>query len=1807
MKKQLRLVLFAVMVLLMITVTAVAASAATPFSTGENSYATLEEAVAAVSDGGIVTVTENVTLSADVTLSSAVAYTIKGSAGAETITFTSGGLVITAGTVTIENITIVAEATNTVTLKNSATKLTVKDGARIESKGTSDITGLSVTLAGFSTLTVEGGTFYGAIGATDTIAAAGAYITINNGTFYPNSNTPAGQLLRTNRARFSLTITGGTFNYTSKSTSSSALLYSNSNTATVTITGGTFTATGNTPAPLLYCGQGTYSISGGNFYSYITGQKTDTAPVLYVSGSETATSKYTVSGGCFYACGSSYSYPVYVRACTSMKITGGFYTYADTLASPDDINLTKADGDRHLSSNGYNSCFGVYIATAAPVRISGGTFMGGASYSAFTVGSCVADVVISSGTFYGHRAVDTYATGGTLTIVGGSFYPNPGQANAKLLDLRSAAAVVNVYGGTFNANYTAAGNISGGGVIYFEKAGKLNIYGGTFSCNTTASSGSLIRLATAGTVQIGTGSYTLDSATYTGEGPVMTKNGVGALIRLAADGASAVIDAGSFTVGDTSAAIYGAANGTATVNNGSFIAGDTATVVYTTAICTITVNGGTFTAGDTATVMHLSHGNITVNGGTFKGTGACIFELALPKDAGSFEIAGGTFTLGMPTATVAKGGAIIRTGMGVIAQNAGQYYDPTDMYCISSADILLSGGVFVDDRTTNNQIIDATLGESCVIVDGAVLLSRYSQAYFIDVNDAIATDILMTPNAAICTYNGNTYYCYIGARSKDSGKAPVMEVGAAVTITTSYEGIRFASEIPAEVVAALPAGYTFGTLIAPADYVVAAGGFTHALLGALQASTPSLGTVYVDIVAKNSIRANTDGSISFSGALIALQEKNYTRSLAAVSYILSEGVYYYSTYDAAENARSMAYVAKEAYTSVADIPDEQHLNYSIYKLGAFSAYTETEQGILKTYSAYTHTWDSATVTPSTNISVGTDASANLQAASTALGTTLSGLGYSTSGAAILVGNTGDAEIATALSEIEGQGYYIGAINGKIVIVGTTNALTMQALAYFEETCLADAASDGSLILWERVNSNVKMISLGSDTSFVFQHTRDGNTIEPYTSSTRLNANIAFNTGSNHLYNYEDNPEFVDYPVVAAMEIGAVLDGSASNYCYVPDNLQFGEYTIHVGITELALETLLAGKDVGYYGYAIKDGNIIISSFDDATLRLAKELFLADAVDFVTESGTYMMPADYACEKGYSDGFTGAFNNYSDDATIQAGADYVAAELALLVTDFPRPADLQLSGAVNVDSNSLELYYQNATAADYTAYCALLEANGYTAYMAERKVEGNYFVTYYNATTNITLHVMYNAYLYAERETMFTGTQLSEMFTPTLRVIAAKVDGSNINLLPEEFLRVSETGKLTDSKLTVVQIHQDNVGFCYVYTLEDGTFVVLDGGGGSYTTEDATNLYNVLTELHTEIHGSAPTASNPIVIAAWYISHGHGDHYPMMQYFINTYCNQRKTFMGIPYGDYISVARVNAVIGNFASNDEIYNSMDPNQTLPNKIGTDNWYKTNGVAIPYYKVHTGQQFFIGNLEFEVIYTHEDIHPWGMIYFNNTSTVIRLTVHNTDGKGNIIEGSTSISNMALGDLQARGSMVMRATWGDYLKSDIVLSAHHGGNGIEGECYELINAQIILWSNVAEGVDGLWSATSTSAYVSENREWLANTRWYYIFTVRAYEKTLSSDEYYNLTMTITENGIAGLYEGGDDEFIAGLTNIAGGSADTTLSYGTGIFDGSDSYTGDGYLVHRDNFEFEMPVVSLPGDIDGDFDEFGGVATIPN
>jgi hypothetical protein len=145
----------------------------------------------------------------------------------------------------------------------------------------------------------------------------------------------------------------------------------------------------------------------------------------------------------------------------------------------------------------------------------------------------------------------------------------------------------------------------------------------------------------------------------------------------------------------------------------------------------------------------------------------------------------------------------------------------------------------------------------------------------------------------------------------------------------SKTGLRFTSYLSDSIIAlakaALDAGKTvsYGTLIAPADYVAAAGAFTKEALEKVNA--PAGKMKYADVPANVSKRdADGDGvAEAFSATLVGIQEVNYERVFASVAYVVIDGETFYSAYNSADNARCLRaivveYVDSDEFLSLLD-------------------------------------------------------------------------------------------------------------------------------------------------------------------------------------------------------------------------------------------------------------------------------------------------------------------------------------------------------------------------------------------------------------------------------------------------------------------------------------------------------------------------------------------------------------------------------------------------------------------------------------------------------------------------------------------------------------------------------------------------------------------------------------------------------------------------------------------------------------------------------------------------------------------------
>lgn len=347
----------------------------------------------------------------------------------------------------------------------------------------------------------------------------------------------------------------------------------------------------------------------------------------------------------------------------------------------------------------------------------------------------------------------------------------------------------------------------------------------------------------------------------------------------------------------------------------------------------------------------------------------------------------------------------------------------------------------------------------------------------------------------------------------------------------------------------------------------------------------------------------------------------------------------------------------------------------------------------------------------------------------------------------------------------------------------------------------------------------------------------------------------------------------------------------------------------------------------------------------------------------------------------------------------------------------------LSGTNDAAYGQTLYYYTETTAAEYETYCKTLEAAGYGKHLSNSSA-GNLYATYVKGDT--VVHAYYTDYEKAVR--LVTGS-------------------------------ISQTGLTqndvtTDPKVTDFSVIQMNLtyatagsgGMGYVITLEDGRFVIVDGG--NEVAEDAERLYKLLQKYNKRIDG--------IKIAGWILTHEHDDHYGLFKSFVTQYGGDVEI-----QNFYASIPSVSYRATSNNPSDFMWTQFDVLSALAG-------------GIPVTVLHTGQKFMISNAEFEILYTTEDLYPKQLTAFNDASTVFRVCAN---GK----------SVLFLGDAAGDTSNVLCNMYGAYLKSDVVQVAHHGWNGATTEVYQNVDPEIAMWPNSQSEYNGCLSKTGNSFYQTD------------------------------------------------------------------------------------------------------------------------
>ena len=354
----------------------------------------------------------------------------------------------------------------------------------------------------------------------------------------------------------------------------------------------------------------------------------------------------------------------------------------------------------------------------------------------------------------------------------------------------------------------------------------------------------------------------------------------------------------------------------------------------------------------------------------------------------------------------------------------------------------------------------------------------------------------------------------------------------------------------------------------------------------------------------------------------------------------------------------------------------------------------------------------------------------------------------------------------------------------------------------------------------------------------------------------------------------------------------------------------------------------------------------------------------------------------------------------------------------------------------------QLYYTGAKLDKLDEYISALSALGYEK-TEDSLINGNRFITCYGEKGLVQV-----SYLSHNR---------------SLTVILDSLNGSVYKTSEPEYEKITDTS-LAVMSLDYEKEDSDASGMSYVITLEDGRYVIIDGGYNRSTgSKDQNILFNYLKDNNKREDGR-------IVIAAWIFTHDHSDHHGAFSGFCQ---------------DYASEVELQYYVQNFG--DKSRYKQQPSGWLDTGIPNDliaTYFKSAKKIVP----HTGQKLTFCNTTFEILCSQESHVPNKIEWVNDASLIIRM---NANG----------VKTLFLADAEAQTTNLLNKMYADSIKSDIMQIAHHGYSGGSIALYQNVDPNWTLWptnqtcfdqrttgkGNGTAQSQNQWAAKNTTCYVAD------------------------------------------------------------------------------------------------------------------------
>ncbi len=259
--------------------------------------------------------------------------------------------------------------------------------------------------------------------------------------------------------------------------------------------------------------------------------------------------------------------------------------------------------------------------------------------------------------------------------------------------------------------------------------------------------------------------------------------------------------------------------------------------------------------------------------------------------------------------------------------------------------------------------------------------------------------------------------------------------------------------------------------------------------------------------------------------------------------------------------------------------------------------------------------------------------------------------------------------------------------------------------------------------------------------------------------------------------------------------------------------------------------------------------------------------------------------------------------------------------------------------------------------------------------------------------------------------------------------------SSLRIIADEYTALYNTKpQITENRCetTLWQFETDHslidCGMCYIIRCCDNSFFVIDSAH-PYSVNDDKRIFDFL-KMHTP-------EGEKVRVAGWFLSHAHEDHVGKFADIL----------------EYQKDIEIEAIYYNFVSTEhkDSFYWGTANKCFQNKYQR---LFDEHCEIKKVKLHSGQHFYVRNLEFRVLCTHEDVYPNSLENFNDTSTMLMMWANGT-------------SVQFPGDAGYEENDVVCPRFKELLKCDIMQASHHGHMGTKEEFYVYADAKTILFPN--------------------------------------------------------------------------------------------------------------------------------------------